>query len=308
MFDMARSYAEPVRLAQELRAGDDPRGTLNEFAGVVEELVGEAPGRVILWIDDLDRCPPDYALEMLHAVRAVTACRNLSTVLVVNHDALVAAAGHRCGLGAEAGSYLDRFIDFRIDVPPLDRGDVGRGGLRERWMVQRAETVGLAQTMKDAAPLSMLTGAAWTEALSLRDLEQLVYRASVVLPGIPSHLPPLLGEMDPPTDPSAAADREAMILAVCAHVLLNVWDTETREQVLELVTRETPPHKGEVGNLIGPTPFIPCVGAGPAFVEALDPALVALRACHHEHHTGRVPDLAIIRGWASEITPPRGDV
>ena len=307
MFDLARSYAEPVRLAQELRAGDDPRGTLNEFAGVVRELVEEAAGRVVLWIDDLDRCPPDYALEMLHPVRAVTACRNLSTVLVVNHEALVAAAGHRYGLGPEAGAYLNRFIDFRIDVPPLGRDNVRPGGLRERWMLQRAEAIGLAATMKDTNPLRMLTGAAWTEALSLRDLEQLVYRASVVLGGIPSHLPPLLGEVDPPADLSPTADRDAITLAVCAHVLLNVWDPETREQVLGLVTRETPPRRNEVHNLIGQMPFIPCEGGGPSFVDALDPALAALRACYHEHFTGRVPDLSIISGWASEITPPRGD-
>lgn len=303
MFDLARSYAEPVRLAQELRAGDDPRGTLNEFAGVVRELVEEATGRVVLWIDDLDRCPPDYALEMLHAVRAVTACRNLSTVLVVNHDAIVAAARHRYGLGPAAEAYLDRFIDFRIDVPPLSGKDILPGGLRERWMLQRAETIGLAATMKDTTALLMLTGAAWTEKLSLRDLEQIVYRASVVLGGIPSRLPPLRGEIDPP-DPFPAADREAISLAVCAHVLLNVWDSETREQILGLVTREAPPRRDEVHNLIGSTPFIPCVGGGPSFVEALNPALAALRACYHEHFTGRVPNLSIISGWASEITPP----
>ena len=307
ILDLARSCAEPVRLAQELRAGDDPRGTLNEFAGVVRELVEAAGGRVILWIDDLDRCPPDYALEMLHAVRAVTACRNLSTVLVLNHDALVAAAGRRYGLGPEAGAYLNRFIDFRIDLPPLSGDDILPGGLRERWMLQRAETIGLAATMEDTAPLQMLTGAAWTEALSLRDLEQLVYRASVVLGGIPRRLPPLRGEVDPP-DPFPDADRETISLAVCAHVLLNVWDPETRDQILDLVTRETPPRRDEVHNLIGPTPFIPCVGGGPSFVEALIPALAALRACYHEHYTGSVPDLSIITGWASEITPPRDDV
>ncbi|MCY3806868.1 MAG: P-loop NTPase fold protein [bacterium] len=307
IFDLARSYAEPVRLAQELRAGDDPRGTLNEFAGAVRELVEEAAGRVVLWIDDLDRCPPDYALEMLHAVRAVTACRNLSTVLVVNHKALVAAADHRYGLGPEAGAYLDRFIDFRIDLPPLSGDDILPGGLRERWMLQRAETIGLAATMKDTDPLKMLTGAAWTEELSLRDLEQIVYRASVVLGSIPRRLPPLGGGMDYP-DPFPDADRETISLAVCAHVLLNVWDHETREQALGLATRETPPRPDEMDNLIGSAPFIPCVGGGPSFVETLKPALAALRSCHHEHYTRRVPDLSIISGWANEITPPRVDV
>ena len=304
ILDLARSCAEPVRLAQELHAGDDPRGTLNEFAGVVRELVEGAGGRVILWIDDLDRCPPDYALEMLHAVRAVTACRNLSTVLVLNHDALVAAAEHRYGLGPEAGAYLDRFIDFRIDLPPLSGHDILPGGLRERWMLQRAETIGLAATMEDSAPLQMLTGAAWTETLSLRDLEQLVYRASVVLGGIPSRLPHLGGGMDYP-DPFPDADRATISLAVCAQVLFNVWDSETREQILDLVTRGTPPRRDELHDLIEPTPFIPCVGGGPSFVKALNPALAALRACYHEHYTGSVPDLSIINGWASEITPPR---
>jgi len=306
ILDLARSYAEPLRLAQELSAGDDPRGTLNEFAGAVRKLVEEAAGRVVLWIDDLDRCPPDYALEMLHVVRAVTACRNLSTVLVVNHEALVAAAGHRYALGTAAETYLDRFIDFKIDLPPLSADDTLPGGLRERWMVQRAETIGLAATMEDTDPLRMLTGAAWTEALSLRDLEQIVYRASVVLGGIPSRLPPLRGGTDPP-DPFPAADRETISLAVCAHALLNVWAPEAREQALGLVTRTTPPHEDEVDDLIGPAPFIPCVGGGPSFVDALNPALAALRACHHEHHTGRVPDLSTIEGWASEITTPRVD-
>ena len=309
LVNLALPYAEPLRLAQELRAGDDPRGVLDEFATAVRAEVEKLDGHAVLWIDDLDRCPPDYALEMLHAVRAVTACRGLMTVLVLNHEVLVASVRQRYGLGPEAEDYLRRFLDFRIAVPPLTRDSGTQGGLRERWMHQRAEAVGLAASMEDNFSLGVLTAAAWVDGLSLRDLEQLVYRAAVVLGGIPIRHTPTPAE--PPADP---ASHRIAKLAVCGHVLLNVLEPERREEALGLVTRDNPLRAGEAEHVLRDLPTLYATSpddigacaplAAPDCISAIAPALQALRDCYHEHHRG-MPDLGIVGRWASEIMPPR---
>jgi len=61
---------------------------VEEMAFFVGQYVDSMPGLVVVWIDELDRCPPEYALGMLRAVRSICDQRGIATVLTVNPDAL----------------------------------------------------------------------------------------------------------------------------------------------------------------------------------------------------------------------------
>ena len=65
---------------------------------------------IIIFIDELDRCRPDYAIDMLEIDK-------IKIVLVANMKVIRLAVDHRYGHGVNSYIYLDKFIKFRITLP-----------------------------------------------------------------------------------------------------------------------------------------------------------------------------------------------
>ncbi|WP_299281171.1 P-loop NTPase fold protein [uncultured Tateyamaria sp.] len=76
--------------------------------------------RVIIFIDELDRCHPDYAIALLEAMKLVFDHPGFIFVLFVNADYLENLAAHRFGGFREGEKYLDKFVDIRLGLPVSD--------------------------------------------------------------------------------------------------------------------------------------------------------------------------------------------
>ncbi len=79
------------------------------------ELAAEKP--IILFIDELDRCRPDYAVDMLEVIKHVFDVENVKVVLVTNTKQLRAAINHRYGMEVDAHKYLDKFLKYSFALP-----------------------------------------------------------------------------------------------------------------------------------------------------------------------------------------------
>ncbi len=77
-------------------------------------------GRVIILIDELDRCHPDYALALLEAMKLVFDQPGYVFVLMVNADYLERIAEHRFGKMEKGERYLEKFVDMRLALPMTD--------------------------------------------------------------------------------------------------------------------------------------------------------------------------------------------
>ncbi|MCE8509375.1 NTPase [Ruegeria pomeroyi] len=73
--------------------------------------------RVVILIDELDRCHPDYAIALLEAMKLVFAHDGFVFCLMINADYLEKLAAHRFGATGEGERYLDKFIDIRLRLP-----------------------------------------------------------------------------------------------------------------------------------------------------------------------------------------------
>lgn len=73
--------------------------------------------RVVILIDELDRCHPDYAITLLEAMKLVFYQDGFVFILFVNADHLEQIAGHRFGKPNAGERYLDKFIDIRLQLP-----------------------------------------------------------------------------------------------------------------------------------------------------------------------------------------------
>lgn len=80
---------------------------------------------IVIFIDELDRCRPDFAVQMLELIKHTFDVAGVQFVLVTNMKQLTAAVHHAYGVGDDAKRYLEKFIKFRCVLPERyrQRGD-----------------------------------------------------------------------------------------------------------------------------------------------------------------------------------------
>ena len=88
---------------------------LETLKACLTELAEDKP--IILFIDELDRCRPDYAVDMLEVIKHVFDIENVKVVLVTNTKQLRAAINHRYGAEVDAQKYLDKFLKYSFALP-----------------------------------------------------------------------------------------------------------------------------------------------------------------------------------------------
>jgi hypothetical protein len=69
---------------------------------------------LIVFIDELDRCRPDFSLGILETLKHFFRADALHFVLVTNRDYLELSVGHRYGVSVGASEYLEKFYDFVV--------------------------------------------------------------------------------------------------------------------------------------------------------------------------------------------------
>ena len=99
---------------------------LETLKACLKELAADKP--IILFIDELDRCRPDYAVDMLEVIKHVFDVENVKVVLVTNTKQLRAAINHRYGVEVDAQKYLDKFLKYSFALPDkiVDPVEAGR--------------------------------------------------------------------------------------------------------------------------------------------------------------------------------------
>lgn len=92
---------------------------INDFKKKLKNLVEHLPNKkLIIFVDELDRCRPNYAVEMLERIKHFFSIDNIVFVLSVDKYILKKAI---CGIYncdiSDASNYLRRFIDLDFELP-----------------------------------------------------------------------------------------------------------------------------------------------------------------------------------------------
>lgn len=86
------------------------------FAG----LLVERANRLVIFIDELDRCKPTFAVHLLEQIKHYIFDTNITFVFSVNLEQLQHTIKHYYGANFDSCRYLDRFFDLRISMPPAN--------------------------------------------------------------------------------------------------------------------------------------------------------------------------------------------
>lgn len=131
---------------------------------------------VILLIDELDRCRPDFAVAMLETIKHVFDIENVQIVLVTNVEQLKATIKHSYGSETDSHSYLYKFFKYQINLPTTSKGaenrTVDNNVTYFRKVVQESKVI--PQSFKDNELIYEIPTFLDVGTLSLRNIEQIV--------------------------------------------------------------------------------------------------------------------------------------
>lgn len=85
------------------------------------DLLSERGNRLIVFIDELDRCKPSFAVHLLEQLKHYISDERITFVFSVNLEQLQHTIKHYYGEGFDSCRYLDRFFDFRISIPSASK-------------------------------------------------------------------------------------------------------------------------------------------------------------------------------------------
>lgn len=185
--DTASGVAEDA--IEEYEEGKSEIKEFRESLGrLVDEVLGlreDQDAKIVIFVDELDRCRPTYTVELLERVKHLFDVPRVVFVLGVDRAQLTHSVCAVYGAGFDAAGYLRRFVDldYRLPGPPEARYTAH---LVEVFEIDR---IVLARSYAPQVELRSLVGdlGRWAAGarLGLRALNQVFSRLRVVLQTIP---------------------------------------------------------------------------------------------------------------------------
>ena len=182
--------AEAVRKEVETAAEafwvreDGKRAAMHQLRTALIELTrveiesGDKPVPLVVVVDELDRCRPDYALTLLEVIKHFFSVPNVHFVLGVNLDALGQSVRSRYGVGLDADKYLRKFISLAIELP-VQTNDHDATPLVLKYFRRTGSSMGMSDNVIDVLDRHLRLFAQ-NYTLTMRDINQLLSRLVLV--------------------------------------------------------------------------------------------------------------------------------
>lgn len=162
------------------------RENLQTMAKKVSEGHDNKP--VLIMVDELDRCRPSYAVELLEVAKHLFAVDRIIFVLAINRAELGHSVKALYGQNFDANGYLKRFIDIDFLLPAPNRDDFIANLLQQVKIdeyFQRTEDIEERKYGLECIE-TLLKGILGTSTVSLRQISQAVHRIGLVLASLPN--------------------------------------------------------------------------------------------------------------------------
>jgi hypothetical protein len=140
------------------------------FRGALSAAVAKQPQPVVVFIDELDRCRPSFAVSMLERVKHLFDVPNLVIVLLLNRAQLQSAIRGVYGESFDGAAYLGKFVTIWFDLPNAHANRTPRAQSHVSAFVD-ATTTSMAGAPIDGLGAQMHAWAVPFQ-MSLRDVER----------------------------------------------------------------------------------------------------------------------------------------
>ena len=84
---------------------------------VFDEILVEHGQKLVIFVDELDRCKPTFAIEVLESIKHFFDDERIIFVVALNKSQLIHTIKNYYGVGFDSSSYLNRFFDISLQLP-----------------------------------------------------------------------------------------------------------------------------------------------------------------------------------------------
>lgn len=117
--DVNRIY-DDCHFTNKLEEIEEKKTLEQTVSEMFDSLLPEHGDRLIIFIDELDRCKPTFAVKLLERVKHYFTNEKITFVFSTNVKELSNTIRNLYGSNFNADRYLDKFFDLRLSLPPID--------------------------------------------------------------------------------------------------------------------------------------------------------------------------------------------
>lgn len=175
---IAEKIAE-VSAKNAVQSCNNQADAVKKFKDALRDYIKSSGQRVVIFVDELDRCRPDYAVKVLERIKHLFEVNGLMFVLAIDREQLQHSIRGLYGAGLDANNYLRRFIDFDYTIKEPARSEYWKVLLDElgtNAFLKKHKGRFADENMFNPLPL---LGEVYR--FSLRDIEQFMLRLNLVL-------------------------------------------------------------------------------------------------------------------------------
>ena len=173
---------EPISYSEAKEAICSFKNALRDVAETLSEYYNDRP--LIIAIDELDRCRPSYAVELLEIAKHLFAVDNIVFILAIDKTQLTHAIKALYGNEFDANGYLRRFIDLDFRLPDPDRTEFVAQQMNGARVLHHFDRYRINYVGPNAEVRHLLSEFLKSSSFSLRQIQQAVIRLGLALASI----------------------------------------------------------------------------------------------------------------------------
>ncbi len=156
----------------------DRKKALHDFRNLLSELTQKSAAPIVIVVDELDRCRPDYALTVLEVIKHFFSVPKVHFILGVNGTALENSVKARYGANIDAERYLRKFINVSFSLPRAI-GDRGEVNVVTKYASKLISDMNLPDRVSGRC-VSILKCVAKSRDVSLRDVGKILSKVALL--------------------------------------------------------------------------------------------------------------------------------
>lgn len=179
---------------EKIKKYDSDKKSIKKFRENLEKYIDELSkekddGRkpLVFFIDELDRCRPTYAIELLERLKHLFNIKGIVFILALDKEQIAHSIRALYGIGMDAEGYLRRFIDLDYKLPTADYESFCKYlfnafGFEDYLSARKASSIEKKHLLETFIWLAQIF------ELTLRELEQCFTQFSIVLRTTPPNI------------------------------------------------------------------------------------------------------------------------
>lgn len=153
---------------------EENKRTIEAFKEELTEFAVSQEKPVVIFVDELDRCKPDFAISLIERIKHFFDVPNVVFVLLLNREQLENAVKGVYGSKTDGAAYLGKFVNFFFKLPKPNPRDYNPEQYIERFVVSTFNKYCFPQDGSNVEIMELIMFFSIHFDLSLRDIERVI--------------------------------------------------------------------------------------------------------------------------------------